>query len=52
VISTVVGGGQGGDGGHKGPATAAAFNAPLSMALDLTGELYICRLQQQQDPPC
>jgi trimeric autotransporter adhesin len=37
-ITTVAGGGTGGDGG---PATNAALSMPLSVAVDLSGNLYI-----------
>lgn len=41
-ISTVAGTGKAGFGGDGGPATAAEFRAPHSIALDGNGDLYIC----------
>jgi sugar lactone lactonase YvrE len=38
IISTVAGGGAGGDGG---PATNASLNAPYGVAFDVVGNLYI-----------
>ena len=41
VITTVAGSGQAGYSGDGGPATSAAFNAPLGVAADLYGNIYI-----------
>ena len=41
TISTVAGTGISGFAGDKGPATAAQFNAPASVAIDVAGNLYI-----------
>lgn len=41
VITTVAGNGQVGYSGDRGPATSAAFNAPLGVAADLYGHIYI-----------
>ncbi|MFG2602313.1 RICIN domain-containing protein [Streptomyces sp. NPDC048514] len=40
-ISTVAGTGSAGYGGDDGPATAARLNAPVGVAVDSTGTLYI-----------
>ncbi|MCF8450463.1 MAG: T9SS type A sorting domain-containing protein [Taibaiella sp.] len=42
TISTFAGGGSGGDGG---PATAASLNRPFGLAIDGTGDLYVCEEQ-------
>ena len=41
VISTIAGTGQAGYGGDGGPAVAAMFNRPHSIALDGRGNLYV-----------
>jgi len=42
VITTVVGTGMAGFSGDGGPATAATFNQPHSIAFDPAGNLYVC----------
>jgi streptogramin lyase len=42
VITTVAGTGKAGFSGDGGPATAATFNQPHSIALDPRGNLYVC----------
>lgn len=44
VITTIAGTGALGAGGDGGPATAAQFNAPISLALDAAGDLYVAEL--------
>ncbi|MBL8211406.1 MAG: hypothetical protein JNK87_11870 [Bryobacterales bacterium] len=49
VVSTIVGTGVAGFSGDGGPATAAQVEAPLALALDSTGNLYIgegCRIRR------
>ena len=49
IITTVAGnGGTGGFSGDGGPATAAAFNAPLDVAVDASGNLYIVDQMNQR----
>ncbi len=42
VITTVAGTGKAGFSGDGGPATAATFNQPHSIAFDPAGNLYVC----------
>ena len=42
VITTVAGTGKAGFSGDGGPATAATFNQPHSIAFDPVGNLYVC----------
>ncbi len=42
MISTVAGSGQPGSGGDGGPAVNAQLNRPHSIALDTSGDLFIC----------
>ncbi|MDB6148680.1 MAG: repeat containing protein, partial [Chthoniobacter sp.] len=42
VISTVAGSGRAGLAGDGGPASAAEFNQPHSLAFDAAGHLYVC----------
>ncbi|MCM2374042.1 NHL repeat-containing protein [Aporhodopirellula aestuarii] len=42
VITTIAGTGKSGFGGDGGPATAATFNQPHSLAFDAAGDLYVC----------
>jgi uncharacterized protein (TIGR03437 family) len=41
VVNTIAGTGTAGAAGDNGPATAADLNSPLSVAIDLTGNIYI-----------
>jgi DNA-binding beta-propeller fold protein YncE len=42
TIRTVAGTGEPGFGGDGGPATAAVFNQPHSLAFDAAGDLFVC----------
>jgi sugar lactone lactonase YvrE len=42
IVTTVAGTGQAGSSGDGGPATRAQLNYPNGLALDRTGNLYIC----------
>ena len=42
IITTIAGNGKQGFSGDGGPATAAQFNQPHSLAFDLVGDLYVC----------
>jgi streptogramin lyase len=42
IISTIAGSGRSGFSGDGGPATQATLNQPHSIALDKSGNLYIC----------
>ena len=48
TISTVAGTGQSGFSGDGGPARAATFNKPHSIALDGKGSLFICDIGNQR----
>ncbi len=41
IITTIAGNGSGEFSGDNGPATGAGLNAPIGLALDVTGNLYI-----------
>ena len=41
VISTIAGTGMTGSGGNGGPATAADLNAPINVAIDTAGDVFI-----------
>lgn len=41
IITTIAGNGTIGFGGDNGPATSAQFNAPIGVAVDAAGNLYI-----------
>lgn len=42
IITTIAGSGAAGFSGDNGPATAARLNSPRGIALDISGNLYIC----------
>lgn len=44
IISTIAGNGQGGYSGDGGPAIKAAFNSPVGVAVDGSGNIYIADL--------
>ncbi|MDB5294103.1 MAG: repeat containing protein, partial [Phycisphaerales bacterium] len=48
VITTVAGTGKAGFSGDGGPATAAAFNEPHSIAFDKAGTLYVCDVKNHR----
>ena len=48
IITTIAGTGKPGFSGDGGPATAAQFNQPHSLAFDPAGDLYICDIMNHR----
>lgn len=48
IITTVAGTGKPGFSGDGGPATAAQFNQPHSIAFDPAGDLYVCDIMNHR----
>lgn len=48
IINTIAGTGKAGFAGDGGPAAAAQFNQPHSLAFDAAGDLYVCDIMNRR----